>query len=570
MAIIALALGIGADTAMFTIVKGAFTWNLGLDHLDRIVLIAGANSATHATQFTASYPDFRDFRNSAKSLEGLAAYQFGSANVSDSGHLPERYWCAQMSSNGFRVSEQRPAIGRDFLDSDERPNAAPVLMMSHRVWLERYGQDPNILGKTIRVDEVPRVVIGVMPPERRFPEDADLWTPLLPTGNRNDRRLMMFARLPAKADLATTRAELDTIARASAAQYPATNKDLTASVRPIAEITGIYTMRPILAALFGAVGFVLMIACADVANMLLARGAGRTREISIRVAIGAGKARILRQLLVESVLLSLAGGMFGVLVAVAGLRWFDAEAGAVSKPPWLHLTLDQDALFYLTAVSVGTGILFGFAPALRLARTSVQSVLKDGGPGTTGGRVSLRLANALVVFQMILCIVLLASAGLMIRSASVLFSAPIGATITNVLTTRLSLPEAKYKQPPDWLSFHQTAKERLQALPGITLEAIASSPPQGGWSTFDAEVQSEVAATSVDAIVATSGYFPLLDIKPVMGRTFTGNEAAIVINQSFAAKYWQGENPLGKHLRLIRDRVPQEWLTVTGVIPDVL
>jgi predicted permease len=556
---------------MFTIVQGAFNWDMGLDHPDRMVSIMTSNAALHASDWGSSYPDFRDYRSQVKSLEGLAAYQFEPANMSDSTRLPERFWCARMSASGFRVSEQKPLLGRDFRDSDEAPNAARVVVLSHRVWLERYGQDPAILGKVVRVDEVPRVVIGVMPPDRRFPEEADIWTPLAASEKRDDRSLMMFGRIPANGNLATVRAEFDTVARGLAAQYPGTNKGLSAEVHLIAEITGVYTMRPILAVLFAAVGFVLLIACADVANMLLGRGAGRTREMSIRVAIGAGRARIIRQLLVESVVLSVAGGALGGLVAIGGLRWFDASTTSLAaKPIWLHLTLDRDAFLYLAGISVFTGILFGLMPALRLAQTSVHDSLKDGGHGTVGGRVNLRLASALVVFQMILCIVLLAGAGLMIRSANNLYAAPIGVNAANVLTARINLPDAKYREPSEWIEFHRTAKTRLESLPGVASEAAGSNPPLGRWESFDGELQSETAGRRIDGIVATAGYFPLFEIKPLLGRIFADDEAAVVVNEGFAAKYWPNEIAVGKHLRLVKDHTPQEWLTVAGVVPDVL
>lgn len=571
-AIAALGLGIGADTAMLTIVKGAFSWNMGLDHPDRIVSVMMADAATHRSDWASSYPDFRDYRSQVKSLEGIAAYQFEPANVSDSAtHLPERMWCVHMSANGFRVSEEKPALGRDFTEADEARNATPVLMLSHHVWEERYGLDPEILGKVIRVDEVPRVVIGVMPPNRRFPEDTDLWAPLVASENRGERRLMMFGRIPANGNMALVRAELDTVSRALAAQYPATNTGLSAVARRIEEITGAYGIRPIFAVLFTAVGFVVLIACADVANMLLARGAARTREMSIRLALGAGRARIVRQLLIESVILSALGGAFGALVAVAGLAWFD-HATLASKPPWLSLQLDKNAFLYLLGVSIFTGILFGLFPALRLAKTSILSALKDGGHGTAGGagRVSTRLSGVLVVFQMVLCIVLLAGAGLMIRSANNLYSAPIGVNASNVLSARVNLSVAKYHEPADWIAFHRTTKARLEALPGVELEAVVSDPPLGGWETVDGELQSETGEQRLDAIVASSSYFSLFGVRAELGRLFTDDADEVVVNESFAAKYWPNESPVGKHVRLMKDHVPQQWLTVEGVIPDIL
>jgi putative ABC transport system permease protein len=397
-AVVALALGIGADTAMYSIVNGALSWDLGLDNRERIVIVNSVNTG-RSQEWGASYTDFRDFREQAKSLAGLAAYQFAAVNLSDHSALPERYSCVQMSTNGFSVVQQKPMLGRDFVAEDERPGAPAVIMLGYHVWRDRYAEDSSILGKTVRVDEVPRVVIGVMPPGRRFPEETDLWVPLVPDAaleRRNSRGLMLFGRLRDGVSLASARAELSALAHGLAVQYPGTNKDITAEVRPIMEITGLYYMKPLFFALFGAVGFVLLIACADVANMLLARAGERSREVSIRVAIGAGRTPIVRQLLMESVLLSIAGGFLGWLVAVGGLRWFDRGMGSVAKPVWLHLTLDRDALVYLAAISIGTGILFGLAPALRLAKTDVNAALKDGGSGMSGSKFGLRLSNVLV------------------------------------------------------------------------------------------------------------------------------------------------------------------------------
>jgi len=326
VAVVALALGIGADAAVFTIAYGAFSWNLGLDHLDKIVVV-NLTDVSRRQEFGVSYPDFRDLRAQTKSLAGLAAYQFTSVNLSDSKALPERYYCVKMSANGFFVSEQTPVLGRGFMADDERPGAAAVVVLTYHVWQDRYGKDPAILGKTIHVNDVPMTVVGVMPAGKRFPEDTDLWSVLVPDTQREaraNRSLTLFGRLAEGVNMASARGELSTIADRLAKQYPATDKGLTVDVQTIAELTGAYNSRPLFAALWAAVGFVLLIACADVANMLLARGAGRMREISIRVAIGAGRGRIVRQLLIESVLLSTAGGFLGWLVALGGLRWFDA------------------------------------------------------------------------------------------------------------------------------------------------------------------------------------------------------------------------------------------------------
>ncbi|HYY73025.1 MAG TPA: ABC transporter permease, partial [Candidatus Bathyarchaeia archaeon] len=258
-AVIALALGIGADTAMYSIVNGALSWDFGLDNRDRVVIVNSVNTG-RSQEWGASYPDFRDFRAQTKSLAGLAAYLLTPVNLSDHSALPERYYCVQMSANGFSVVQQKPMLGRNFILEDEKPGAPPVVMLTYHVWRDRYGQDRAILGKTVRVDEVPRVVIGVMPPGRGFPEETDLWIPLVPDAvreRRNTRDFILFGRLNDGVSMASARAEFQALAQGLATQYPDMNKDITADVRPIMEIYGLYYMKPFFLTLFGAVGLVL-------------------------------------------------------------------------------------------------------------------------------------------------------------------------------------------------------------------------------------------------------------------------------------------------------------------------
>ena len=582
VAVTALAFGIGADTAMYTIVNGALTWDLGLGkNRDRIVIVTSTDSA-HSNDWGASYPDFRDLRLNVKSLAGLAAYQLTPINLSDNNALPERFYCVQMSANGFSVVQDKPLLGRDFIPADEQPGAPAVLMLGYHVWRDRYGLDPAIIGKTVRVDEVPRIVIGVMPPGRRFPEETDLWIPLVPTPaleKRDTRELMLFGRLRDDVPITQVRAEVAALAARLATQYPNTNKDITAEVRPIIQITGLYFMKPLFFALFAAVGFVLLIACADVANMLLGRASERSREISIRAAIGAGRLAILRQLLVESVMLSIAGGFLGCLVAVGGLRWFDRGMGTEAKPIWLHLSLDRNALFYLAVITIGTGVLFGLAPALRLMNTDVSTALKDGGSGATGGRFTMRLADLLVAFQMMLCVVLLAGAGLMIRSAVKLYSAPIGVNTSGVLTMRINLPEAKYPNPDNWIAFHDQLSRKLASLPGVESTGIASQLPLGSWTSFNVELEGKTHdpghPAEAGGIVVSNNYFDIMQVQPRRGRLLQQSDGTVgppvlVVNESFAAKFWPREDPLGKRLRLVDQGAAGPWLTVVGITPDIL
>ena len=580
-AIVTLGLGIGADTAVFTIVHGAFSWDMGLDHPERMMIL-NLTDPSRRQDFGISYPDFRDLRAQAKSFAGMGAYQFAPVNLSDNRTLPERTYCVHMTANGFAVSGQSPVLGRGFLPEDERPGAPAAVILSYGTWEDRYGKDPAIPGKHIRVNDVPAEVIGVMPPGKRFPEETDIWMPLIPDAGleqRANRSVAVFASLAPDASVAAARSELNTIAARLAAQYPKTNRGLRASLMPIAQITGAYNMRPLFAALWTAIGFVLLIACANVANMLLARGAARRREISIRVAIGAGRGRIVRQLLMESLLLAAAGGLLGWMVAIGGLRWFDAGTGAIAKPVWLRLALDTTAFSYLAAISLGAGVLFGLAPAARLSKVDVHAALKDGGQGIAGGRRVLSLSNLMVTAEMALCVVLLAGAGLTIRSALNLSGAAIGVSTANVLTMHVNLPQAKYPRPADETEFHRELKARLDSLPGVESTGLVSHLPFGGSLALACELEGTTSDPGhlprVGAITATAGYFSVMQVSPRRGRLLTESDRAsgipvVAVNETFAEKFWPGEDALGKRLRLADGGPEQPWLTVIGVVPDIL
>jgi putative ABC transport system permease protein len=590
VAVVALGLGIGANTTVYTVVSSALAFSMGVEHIEQLVIIT-ATDASRRDPFSQSYSDYLDLRAEVKSIQALAAYRMVPVNVSDRTSLPERYACVQMSSNSFAVAGTRPVLGRDFTPDDSRPDATPVVMLAYHVWQDRYGKDPSILGRTIRVDEVPRTVIGVMPSKMQFPEDTDLWTPLVPDlqAGRAARNVMLFGRLAKGVKLQSARAEMDTIAHRLETKAPDSYKGLIVDVQPFLNVIGIYTARRLLIAVVFAVGFVLLIACADVANLLLARAAARAREISIRIAIGAGRARIVRQLLVESVLLSTVAGVLGWLMAFASLRWFDVATSNPHRPSWIHFSIDLHVFIYLAAISIGAGILFGLAPAFRLAKVDVNSAVKDGGHGAAGGRRGQHLASTLVVFEMVLCIVLVTGAGLMIRSAIHTYSMEVGVNALNVLTMQINLPEAKYPRMNDEVSFYRGLKTKLESLPGVEVVSLASSMPTGFVRYFPYELESQPpadAAGSRDARPFTAGlivgadYFRVMQVRARHGRVFNDSDGiagapAVIVNESFAAKAWPGEDPIGQRLRLAHETGPtrgqalESWLTVVGIVPDI-
>ena len=579
VAIAALALGIGANTTMFTVISSALSFNMGVDHIERLVIVT-PGGGLQRSQFRQVFPEFADLRTRIKSITHLAAYRMTLVNVSDSGALPDVYSSVQMTASGWAVINRKPVLGRVFTAEDERPDASLGLLLSHRVWRNRYGEDPAILGKVVRVNEVPRIVIGVMPSGSQFPEDADMWTLLTPRDllpGLGQFNAMTFGRLADGVTLMAARSEMDAVARSLTAEYPERFPGLIVELRPFLEIIGIYAGRVILLAVLCAVTFVLLIVCADVANLLLARAAARAREISVRIAIGAGRARIIRQLLVEITLLAIGGGFGGWLVALAGLRWFDHLTSNARRPSWIDFSMNTRAFVYLAAISIGAGILFGLAPALQLAKVDVNRGLKEGGRGTDGGMRG-RLSSLLVVFQMALCVVLLAGAGLMIHSSVKLYNAPIALNPANVLTMRISLPAPKYPSSQDRLGFYRRLKAKLAPLPGVQVVSLTSNPPLTGSMTFRGELEGAAAsdpnhAPPFGALLVDADYFRTLQIRLRRGRLFTEQDeltgsGVVIVNESFAAKYWPGQDPLGRRLRKVSAPGPQPWLTVVGLAPD--
>ena len=580
-AVTAIGLGIGVNAAVFTLANAALLRSLPFDQGGHIVYVQGAKAGCESPcDIGRSYPDYREFRAQAKSFEGLAAYCFITGSVSDRSGLPERFRAWLMSANGFSVLGWKPVIGRDFVSTDERPGAAAVVLLAYSLWETRYGKDPSIVGKTIRVDGTPAVVIGVMPREVPLP-GLELWMPLVPTGEweRRERDLFLFGRLASGTTLGKARAEMETISRRLESAYPAANQGIGIRVQDARHHFFNQRWRLVFLALWWAVGFVLLVACANVANLLLARAVGRSREISIRIALGAARWRVMRQLLVESVALSAAGGLAGWLLATCGVRAFEA-AIPEGKPAWLDFTtIDYTVFGYLAAISIGAGILFGLAPALRLSKLDVNAALKDGGQGTSGGSRGRYLAGLLVVSEMALTVVLLVGAAGMIRMFLSIYRSQIGVDTSNVLTMRLDLPENKYAQPRDQISFYQRLEARLRTVPGVEAVFVTSGLPGHGADTFLYELEgappAEQQRPRVEGLAIGAGYFRAFKVRPLVGREFTESDGVtgvpvVMVNQRFAAKFWPEGSPVGRRLRLIESGKARSWLTVVGVAPDIL
>jgi putative ABC transport system permease protein len=580
-AVTALALGIGANATVFAIADALLFKGMPFVD-DRIMFLASRNTSRGQQRMGVSWPDFRDWCGQVKTLDALSIFQFNVDNISDKSGLPTRYNVGLMSANSFSTIGQKPVLGRDFTPEDDKAGANPVVILGYGVWENRYGKDPNILGKLIRINDVPSAVIGVMQNGLRFPYDADMWIALRPDENfekRENRYYGAIGRLAPGMDKKSAIAEMNAVTHNLEKAYPVTNEGIETMVHTQSEDFSGPQLVTLMVALMGAVGFVLLIACANVANLLLARAVDRAREISIRIALGAGRWRIIRQLLIESVMLSVLGGVAGWFIAMWGLKAFDATVRA-QVPAWMNFSLDYRGFAFLGAISVGTGLLFGLAPALRLSRLDVNTALKDQSRGSSTGTRGRHLSAILVVAEMALAVVLLAGAGLMIRSFVNMYNMPTGVNPKNVLVMRLFLPEARYPKDADEIAFHDRLRERLDSLPGVQVSSIAFTMPTGGAMNFPYELEGappvdEKRRPTIGEQVISPAYFRAMDVKILRGREFNDADGVsgppvAIVNQRFAEKFWPGQDPIGKRLRTFDQSKPEAWLTVVGVVPDIL
>jgi putative ABC transport system permease protein len=591
VAVVALTLGIGVNSTVFTLANAVLLKNLPFADSDRILYVSGNTREDPRNTSNISLPDYRDFAAQTKSFQSLAGFSGLNADVADSNGFPTEYRATRITPNGFSVIGQSPILGRDFEPQDAVAGAAPVTILGYGIWETRYANDSSIVGRTINLNRVPTVVIGVMPRGLIFPGETALWLPFVTNADiekRQSRTLRLYGHLAPGANLKTADAEIKAIAARLEAAYPDTNKGRAAVVQTFNQVNFKGQIKVVFSALLGAVGFVLLIACANVANLLLARAVGRSREISIRVALGASRWRIVRQLLIESVMLSAAGGVFGSVLAVWGVRIFDRAVVPTGKPAFLIFSMDYTVLAYIAAITLGTGVLFGLAPALRLSKLDINTALKDGSHGSGSGTRSRYLSASLVVAEMALAVVLLTGAGLMIRSFLTVYKSTLGVNSNNVLTAEINLRGDKYKSPETQTAFFQQLETRLHALPGVEFAAMTSSLPGSGSITYNYELEGVPASDSrhrpeLEALVVSPEYFSTFELRPIQGRTFTPQDGVtgvpvVLVNQSFAGKFFARQDALGKRLRLAKrtelagvvTQTLQPWLTVVGVVPNVI
>ena len=582
-AIATLAVGIAVNVAVFTVANAVLFKGFRLvDHNDRILYI---DTRDQGRGCCVSYPDFQDWRAQATSFEGMGAVADLRITLSDDGAFPETYTATQITAGAFKILGLKPILGRDFEASDESPGGAPVAILNHSFWERRYGKDPAIVGRSVRINGAPTTVIGVMPKGFSFPQKQDLWLPLVPSPDllqRETRSLWFaFGRLTDDADTAAARAEMETIGRRLATAHPRANQNLPPALHSFHEFFIGPNAATMYGAMLGAVVFVLLIACANLANLLLARAIDRSREVCLRLALGAGRWRLVRQLLMESLLLSAAGGVIGWWLAKFGVRVYQSTA---SPPSWFDQILDYNmdwaVVVYLVAISIGTGLLFGLAPALRLSTLDINAQLKEGGRGAVGGGRGKRLSALLVGGEMALAMVLLAGAGVMMRSFLNIYTASLGVKTDNVITAFLKLPEALYPTAGARISFFDRLQTSLEASPGLEAIAMADSLPAWGARAVPYEIAGsapvdEHRRPKLSVLAITPNYFQTLGAPLRSGREFTAADGAsgvpaAIVNQQFASLHWPGEDAVGKRLRLFDRDAADSWLTVVGVAPNIV
>jgi predicted permease len=593
VAAVALALGIGVNATVFTFVNAVLIRGLPIPESDRAVAISSYDRVRNQPR-GVSYLDFRDWRESSRSFELLGAYNGLVANVSDEGQPPERYQGAYMSAVNFQILGTQPVAGRTFTAEDDRAGAPAVVLIGHGIWVNRYGSNPSVIGRVVRINDVPTTVIGVMPDGFKFPFNNDLWLPLgaiqgLDEQRRNARNFQVFGRLARGVSREQAQSDLINISRQLEAENPETNKDIQARVQTFNESQNGGPIRAMFLSLMGAVAFVLLIACANVANLLLSRSTNRAREISVRVSLGASRWRVVRQLLIESVMLATVSGLAGLGIAAVGVRLFDRATQDVGRPYWIQFTMDANVIAFFALVCLGTGIIFGLAPALHVSKTDVNEVLKEGGRTGSAGVRSRRWTGVLMVAELTLTVVLLAGAGFMIRNFLTMYRLDLGIDTSKMLTMSLTLPERKYPAVEQRLAFYERLEERLRSNPRIENVTVTSHAPLGGGFLRRLEVDGKPLdqgqqAPNVTMLTIDPQYFATVGLPLQRGRNITdedgmtGREAAVV-NQRFAAMHFPNEDPIGRRITLSIDLqggappaggIPTSLTaTIVGIVPNL-
>ena len=580
VALLTLALGIGATTAIFSVVNAVVLRPLPFPRSDRLIIALENNLQRGWTTFSVAPANFVDWARESRTFESMAAINESTAAIMAEGHA-EQVPATIASAELFTVYRAAPIRGRAFVAADDAPGAAAIAVIAYGLWQRRFGGDESIVGRVVTINERPTTIVGVMPQGfGRGNPDTDLWLPYTinrAQAERGGRTLTVIGRLADGADLAQARSEMDAIAGRLASAYPGTNAGWGVTLIPLEEAVVGTGVRRALMVLFGAVGLVLLIACVNVANLLSARSVSRQREISIRAALGANRWRLLRQLLTESLVLAAAGGLIGVFIAVWGVDLL-LHLAPPSIPRLDEVNIDVRVLGAGLAATAAAALIFGLMPALQSISARPDDTLKDTTRGTVNpGR--RRMSQGFVVAEVALAVVLLVGAGLFVRSFIRLSNQPIGFRADQGLVFSLTLPEARYPSSQSVSQFYRTVLDRIRGIPGVVSAGATHALPFSGRDSvrpFIREGETVIGdnAPTAEYRLVTPGYFAAMDIPVRRGREFTesdtiGQPGAVIINESFARRFFAGSDPLGLRLRQAGANPEIPWLTVVGVVGDV-
>jgi putative ABC transport system permease protein len=587
IAILTLGLGIGATTAIFSVVDALLWKPVALPHLETLVMVLQRDNG-NANDWNGSSPaDTDDIRRQITAIENMASWQGGSANIVGAGGEPERVLQTLVSANFFDAVGVQPVIGRSFRAGEDQPGREREVVLSDRLWKRRFAADPAIAGKTIRLDDQNFLVTGVMPPSFDFPMATELWTPMAMTPaqatSRRSSELVSAARLRPGRTIEQASGELDAIGARLERAYPDTNKGRRFMIWPAHRFLVDFETQQYSVMLLGSVLFVLLIACANVANLQFARATGRLREVALRTALGASRLRVIAQLVTESVLLSLAGAALGLLIARWGVGMMKG-----GMPPeieryilgWKDISLDARTLLFALLAAVTAGILAGLAPAWQCSRPNLTNALKDGGRGATSGGSHHRLRNILVAAEVALAVVLLVGAGLMVRGFRTLVDYGQRLEPATLLTLRLALTDNKYHEPFQRAGFYRDVLDRVRAIPGVRSAAAVTALPYSDHSngrifTIEGRPVEPGQTPTCMYQVATPEYFEMLHLPLRAGRFLTSGDGAdapkvALVSERMAQRWWKDESPLGKRIRLGAADSKSPWLTIVGVTGDIM
>jgi putative ABC transport system permease protein len=574
--ILILALGIGSSTLVFSLANGLLLRPLPYAQPDRLVTVMEYNPRVSGQSTEIAFPNYYDIRERTRLLEDIGVYSPGISAVRGEG-AAERIPTANVSDGIFPILGVQPILGRAISREDDLPGGPKVVLLSEELWQRRYGRDPGILGRTLQIDDARWNVVGVMPAGFHFPDRAEMWFPLQMNpakAARTDYFLDAVARLKPGVSVEQATSEMASLLEQIHRENPTVNNKWSAKAIPIREfVAGNYSRAVI--TLLVAVSLLLLIACANVCNLLLVKASARVREIAIRTALGATRRRLLRQLVTESLILGLSGGALGVLLAYGGVPAL-LSLIPVDLPRWLNFSPDYRVLGFAFGISLLTTLGFGIIPAFGSFHADLGDSLKEGGRGGSTGARSKLLRHALVIAEVALSVILLAGAGLMIRSFLALRGQDLGFHPENVLSLGIDYPESRYKDGPPARALLRRMTEEVSSLPGIRSMAFSTGAPlNDGWgrifTTEDHQIDLK-DMTFINHVVVTPGYFRTLSIPLLQGRDYTEDDFdaphLVIVSESFAKKNWPGENPLGKRIRFGPPKNNEPWHTVVGVVAN--